>query len=212
MISVGETDRRVAGLVGSALALMAAAVALEVIAQALSGLSPIYESESALALGRYGALEIVSLCLRGGLTFLLLRALTLAVPAEAVSPVGVRLLGFAAGSRFVIAFVPTDLVIPPHTAHGVVHASFAFAAFFASGVGEILIARRLATASAPVAPALRSPWLFRLARAALLWSVIITVKLAFGARGWGALERLETVLLLGWLLLLGLALWPRRQT
>ncbi|HEY4055456.1 MAG TPA: DUF998 domain-containing protein [Kofleriaceae bacterium] len=186
---------RVVRLSTRVLVLLVASVVLEVIAQLLPPhLSAIRDTESALAVGPCRAFEITSLCLRGALVFVLLRAASLALPIKYTSSLGNALLFGVAVAKFVIAFVPADLGARPETVHGVIHAALAFLSFFAASIGEILVARALL----PLAwfPALA---LLELAQVTLAWSVLITVTACIGLSYWGLLERSESVLLLGWI-------------
>lgn len=191
--------RRASRRLARVLVLLAVSVALEIVAQCLPPYrSPVFETESALAVGPYGALEVVSLCLRGGLVFALLGAASAVVPFDA-APLGNALLAYAAAAKFVLAFVATDLGPRPVTPHGIVHAFFAFSSFFAAAIGELLVARALP-------PELGKHLLSRLGQLTLLWTVFITLLVPFGARAWGLLERIETLLLLAWIALFASAL------
>ena len=195
-------ERQIARASGRVLMLLAASIVLELVAQALPPhYSPIGDTESALAVGPYGWIEAVSFCLRGGLVFLLLHTARRAISPAYGSRVGDALLACVAASKFVIAFVPTDLTPRPETIHGTIHAVVAFASFFAAAIGEVLIAKRLL----PVAW-MPARLLLRLARFTVVWSVVITIGAGMGLSFWGLLERIETVLLLGWIALFAAAL------
>ncbi|MFT3699330.1 MAG: DUF998 domain-containing protein [Kofleriaceae bacterium] len=195
-------NRHVERLAGRVLALLAVSIVLEIIAQLLPPhYSAIRDTESALAVGPYRALEITSFCVRGLLVFVLLRAGSLAIPPEFTARLGNRMLMWVAMSKFVIAFVPTDLAPRPETLHGLIHAVVAFASFFAASIGEVLVSRKL----------LDLPWipghlLLRLAQITVAWSILITVTAGMGLACWGLLERIETVLLLGWIAIFAEAL------
>lgn len=188
-----EAQLRTSTRLDRVLIVLAASVVLEIVAQCLPPRrSPIFETESALAVGRYGVLETVSLCLRGGSVFLLLRAAATALPG--IGALGTTLLAYAAAAKFVIAFVATDLGPRPTTTHGVVHAVFAFTSLFAAATGELLVSREL--------PAeLAQSGLLQLARLTLLWTFLLTAFVPFEVRVWGLLERIETALVLTWLAL-----------
>jgi len=195
-------ERQIARASGRVLVLLGVSVGLELLVQLLPPhYSPIADSESALAIGPYGWIEAVSFCLRGGMVFLLLHTARLAIPPANDSRLGDALLAAVAASKFVIAFVPTDLTPRPETVHRTIHALVAFAAFFAAAIGEVLVAKKvLALAWMP------AQLLLQIARITIVWSVAITVGAGMGLPFWGALERIETVLLLGWIALFAAAL------
>jgi len=195
-------ERQIAHASGRVLVLLGVSVGLELLVQLLPPhYSPIADSESALAIGPYGWIEAVSFCLRGGMVFLLLHTARLAIPPANDSRLGDALLAAVAASKFVIAFVPADLTPRPETVHGAIHALVAFAAFFAAAIGEVLVAKKvLALAWMP------AQLLLQIARITIVWSVAITVGAGMGLPFWGALERIETVLLLGWIALFAAAL------
>jgi hypothetical protein len=200
-----KTDaERVRWLLAQVAVLLVASIALEVIAQVVTGLSPIRETESMLALGPYGAIEKVSFCLRGGLAFLLLKALSLALPRGQMSLWGGISIGYAAAAKFAIAFAVTDPTRQPETVHGVVHAVFAFTSFFASAIGEVLIARKLAeNATMPGRLLLRMAWF------TVAWTVLVTITIGMQRSIWGLLERVETALLLAWIAIIAIAVQRR---
>lgn len=195
-------DRQIARASGRVLTLLAVSIALELVAQALPPhYSPSTDTESALAVGPYGWIEAISLCLRGGMVFLLLHAARLALPPAYDSRLGDALLGCVAAAKFVIAFVPTDLAPRPETLHGAIHAVVAFASFFAAAIGEVLVARQLL----PVTW-MPARLLLQLARITVAWSVVVAIGAGMGLGFWGVLERIETVLLLGWIAVFAAAL------
>jgi hypothetical protein len=198
--------RRASGYLSRAIGLAFASVVLEIVAQlAPPHYSAIRDSESALAIGPYGYLESVSLCLRAGTIFFVLRAAPLVLSRSALSPIGAWLLALAAAAKIVIAFVPTDLGPRPETFHGMVHAGFAFTGLFAAAIGGVLVSRKLPKE-------LWASVLQRLAQIAVAWTVLITATVGIRLGYWGLFERIETALLLGWVVLLAVALQQRAPT
>ena len=197
-------SRRALSLLTKVIGLLIASVALEIVAQFLPPyFNPIRDSESALAIGPFGVLESISLCLRGALVFLLLNALAMLVPRDSISKAGALLLAIGAAFKFVIAFVATDLSPLPETAHGFVHAAFAFASFFATAIGALLVSRRLSSASMP------RQLLLRLAQFTVAWTVVVAATVALRLHFWGLLERIETALLLSWMAIVAITLRHR---
>jgi hypothetical membrane protein len=201
-----ETSKhhRLLGMVMGAIVL---SVLLEVMVQLLPPhYSAISQAESDLAVGPYGLLMDINFAIRGVLILLFVGALMSIVPKERQSRGGLILMGISAVGKLVIAFAVTDLTSPPQTLHGMIHAIAALVSFFCGGLGELLLAHALGH-KRNGHPSPRA--LVGLAIVGFICSVIVMLTIAASSRigVWGLLERINTVLFLGWMFLVSLGLW-----
>jgi len=191
-------------------------VALVVIAQLLPPhYSVIKTAESDLAVGRYGWLMTSAFVARGALSLALVAALALATRGAARSRIGLWLIGLWGAGALLLAVFPTDPPGAARTAHGGIHALVAFAAFFAVGLGELLVSRRIAALDGWHQFAKR---VRRLALVALAVCVAAVAALGLSAAGNGGLgsvagllERVFLGLVLLWMLLVGVRLRSDRS-
>ncbi len=194
-------------LFGTVMVGIVLSILLEEIVQLLPPHShPLGQSESDLVVSPYGFLMALIFAMRGVLLLIFVAAFVRAVPKEGQSRSGLILLGVSAMGKLIIAFVPTDLMAPPHTIHGIIHALVALASFFCGALGILLLALSLRHV-----PTVRLPqrFLVGLASVTLVWSVIVsgTVIVSPQIGVWGLLERILTALFYLWILLVSLDLW-----
>ena len=190
---------------------IAAYVAIVVIAQLLPPhYSVIRTAESDLAVGRYGWLMTSAFVVRAALSLALVAALALATRGVARSRLGLWLIGLWGAGALLLAVFPTDLPGATRTAHGGIHALVALVAFFAVGLGEFLVSRRIAALDGwhSFAKGVR-----RLALAALAACVVAVAALGLSAIRSGGLgsidgllERVFLGLVLLWMLLVAVRL------
>ena len=195
---------------------IAAYVAIVVIAQLLPPhYSVVRSAESDLAVGRYGWLMTSAFVVRGALSLALVAAVALATRGATRSRLGLWLIGLWGAGALLLAVFPTDLPGATRTAHGGIHALVAFAAFFAVGLGELLVSRRIAALDGWHQFAKR---VRRLALAALAACVAAVAALGLSATGSGGLggvagllERVFLGLVLLWMLLVAVRLRSDRS-
>ena len=190
---------------------IAAYVAIVVVAQLLPPhYSVISTAESDLAVGRYGWLMTSAFVVRGALSLALVAALALATRGAARSRLGLWLIGLWGAGALLLAAFPTDLPGATRTVHGGIHALVALVAFFAVGLGELLVSRRIAALDGWQAFAMG---VRRLALAALVVCAVAVASLGLssttsgGLAGYaGLLERVFLGLVLLWMLLVAVRL------
>ncbi|MEI6727386.1 MAG: DUF998 domain-containing protein [Actinomycetes bacterium] len=162
-------------------------------------------AESDLAIGRYGWIMTSAFVVRGALSLALVAVLALVTRGVARSRLGLWLIGLWGAGALLLAVFPTDLPGATRTVHGGIHALVAVAAFFAAGLGELLVSRRIAALDGWPAFARRAQ---RLALAALVVCVLAVAALGLSATTHGGLagvagllERVFLGLVLLWMLL-----------
>ena len=195
---------------------LAAYVAIVVITQLLPPhYNVIRTAESDLAVGRFGWLMTSAFVVRGALSLALVAALTLATHRVARSRLGLWLIGLWGAGALLLAVFPRDLPGATRTAHGGIHALVALVAFFAVGLGELLVSRRIAALEGwrSFASGVR-----RLALVALAACVVAVAALGLSVAGSGGLgsfdgllERVFLGLVLLWMLLVAVRLRSERS-
>lgn len=198
------------------LALVIAGIALylilDIVAQALPPhYDPISQAESLLAVGPYGYVMTVNFVVRGALSLLFVAAYARGVPRASQSRAGLILLGVWGVGALLLAAFPTNAPYARPTVHGTVHLVVALVAFVCGPLGELLLAlRRRAAVPARVSQAV----LIGVAIAALVAAalVILGAPAVTNAGIWGLLERVLIGLVLLWMLLAVLDLWPMHTT
>jgi len=145
-------------------------VVLDVVAQILPPhYSPISQTESDLAVGKFGWIMTINFLNRGVLSLLFiyafLKTLDLAGVARSRFRAGTYLLGAWAVGAILLAIFPTDVPATPVSRHGAIHFVVAIVAFIGGAFGALLISRELG----------QNRELERLKRVALPLSVVVIV-------------------------------------
>jgi hypothetical protein len=180
---VRSHTQRAVSVFQQALFVLAASVVLEVIAQlGPPHYSPIGDGEGALVHGPFGMLAATAFCLRGGLLFMLLHAFSLVMPSSQSSRSGNALIAITGAAKLVIPFVAAP--------------ALSFLSLFTASIGSILVTRKFRDdGPLPTGPLRALAWL------TLPSTCIVTVTAGMQLSFWGVLDRTNTALMLGWIVI-----------